>query len=106
MEILTSMESINVFIKESSFTIIYFSSSSCNVCVNLIPKIEKLLRGYSKVAYAKVEIENLPLVSGAFSIFTLPCILGFIDGKEIIREARFVNIKELEGKIQRYYDFI
>lgn len=106
MKILTSIENINTFIKENNFAIIYFSSSSCNVCINLIPKIENLLKSYSKVAYAEVQIENFPLISGAFSIFTLPCILGFIDEKEIIREARFISIKELEEKIQRYYDFI
>ncbi len=30
----------------------------------------------------------------------------FIEGKEIIRESRFISIIELQDKIQRFYDFI
>ena len=106
MKALTSIEDINCFIKENEFVMLYFSSSNCGVCVSLLPKIEALLKLYPKVICSKIEIESIPLAVGAFSIFTLPCILAFIDGKEIIREARFISIKNLEEKIERYYDFL
>ncbi|WP_106064155.1 thioredoxin family protein [Clostridium liquoris] len=106
MEILNSIESINNFIKENRISMVYFSSNSCNVCINLLPKIQELLKSYPLIRYGKVEIDKVPEAAGTFSVFTLPCILAYIDGKEIIREARFISIMELKGKIERYYEFL
>ncbi|MDT8718756.1 thioredoxin family protein [Clostridium sp. 19966] len=52
------------------------------------------------------EIDELPSIAGKFSVFALPCILIFLEGKEILREARFISINELEGKIKRFYDLM
>lgn len=76
------------------------------VCVGLLPKIGELMEKYRKIAYVKVDIDKLQSVVGKYSIFTLPAIILFIDGKEIIREARFISIVELEKKIQRFYDLV
>lgn len=106
MIMLDSSDSVDRFIKENRISMIYFSSNSCSVCAILLPKIEQLMRKYSKIAYAKVDIDKLQIVVGKYSIFTLPAIIIFIDGKEIIREARFISIVELEKKIERFYDLI
>lgn len=106
MEILNSIEDIKNYIKDNRVSMLYFSSNSCNVCVDLFPKIQELLKAYPKVKFGKIEIDNLPAVAGTFSVFTLPCVLMFADEKEIIREARFVSIMELKEKIERYYSFI
>lgn len=106
MRVLDSSDNIDSFIKENKISMVYFSSSSCNVCVGLLPKIGELMEKHRKIAYAKVDIDKLQSVVGKYSIFTLPAIILFIDGKEIIREARFISIVELEKKIQRFYDLI
>ena len=103
---LDSPDSISKFIKENKLSMLYFSSNSCSVCAGLLPKIEELMKKYNKIASAKVEIDKLQLVAGEYSIFTLPAVIIFIEGKEIIREARFISIIELEEKIQRFYDLI
>lgn len=106
MEKLHSVESINIFIKENKFSMIYFSTKGCNVCTALFPKVEKLLHLYPRISLAKVDIDELTEAAGAFSIFTIPCILAYIDGKEIIREARFISMDLLEEKLSRFYSFL
>lgn len=106
MRVLDSSKSIDEFIKGNKITMLYFSSNSCGVCTALLPKIEELMVRYSKIDYAKVDIDKLQSVAGKYLIFTLPVIILFIDGKEIIREARFISITVLEEKIGRFYDFI
>ncbi|MEW9097119.1 MAG: thioredoxin family protein [Clostridiaceae bacterium] len=103
---LNSIEEINDFIKENSLAFIYFSSNNCSVCHALLPKIEELLKSYPKIKMGKVEIDNVTMAAGKFSVFTLPCILMFADGKEIIREARFISIMELEEKVHKYYNLL
>ncbi|AJA48471.1 thioredoxin [Clostridium pasteurianum DSM 525 = ATCC 6013] len=106
MRVLDSSDNMDSFIKENKISMIYFSSNACNVCVGLLPKIGELMEKYRKIAYVKVDIDKLQSVVGKYSIFTLPAIILFIDGKEIIREARFISIVELEKKIQRFYDLV
>jgi thiol-disulfide isomerase/thioredoxin len=106
MKILDTLESIDKFIIENKIVMLYFSSQHCGVCVGLLPKIKELLKNYSKIAFAKVEIDEVQLAVGKYSIFTVPTIIMFIEGKEIIRETRFISIVELQRKIQRFYNLI
>lgn len=106
MKILNCVEDINDFIKENRISMVYFSSNNCSVCINLIPKIEEILKPYPMIKCRKVEIDKVTEAIGTFSVHTLPCILLFIDGKEIIREARFISIMELKEKIERYYELV
>lgn len=106
METLHSIESIDAFIKEKGFSMIYYSTESCNVCKALFPKLEQLLQSYPKIRLARVDIGELTEVAGAFSIFTIPCILAYMEDKEIIREARYISMDLLEEKISRYYSFL
>lgn len=106
MKILNSVEEIKDFIKENRLSFIYFSSNDCGVCHVLFPKIQGMLKSYPKVKLAKVEIDRVPMAAGEFSVFTLPCILMFADEKEIIREARFIIMMELEEKVEKYYNLL
>ena len=78
MEILNSIESINNFIKENRISMVYFSSNSCNVCINLLPKIQELLKSYPLIRYGKVEIDKVPEAAGTLSISTYLLYLVFL----------------------------
>lgn len=106
MKILNSIESINNFIEENRFVLLYFFSDDCNVCSALLPKVEEILNEYPNTKAAKIDIKNIPMAVGTFNVFTLPCISVFIDKKEVIREARFISADELKKKIKRYYSIV
>lgn len=106
MKILKSIESIDTFTKEAGFNLVYFSTEACNVCKALFPKVEQLLKSYPEIKAARVDLTELTEAAGAYSIFTIPCILAYMDGKEIIREARYISMDQLEDKIARYYSFL
>jgi len=45
-------------------------------------------------------------IAGQLSVFTVPTILIFFDGKELIRTSRNISIEQLRGQIRRYYQLI
>lgn len=106
MKTLHSIEAIEAFIQGDRFTFVYFSTEACNVCKALFPKIEQMLDAYPEIKAARVYLDEITEAAGAFSIFTMPCILAYMDGKEIIREARYISMDQLEDKIARYYSFL
>jgi len=102
MKRFNNISSIESFIKSNNKCLIYFSSPSCSVCKSLLPKIKKLIKNYESIKMAYVNIKDVPAVGGKYSIFTMPTILFFINGKETLRESRFISIPDLKSKIERY----
>lgn len=103
MENLSSIKEIRDFIMKNQLALLYFSSPDCKVCDVLIPKVEEMIKNYSSIQIATVNIKMVPEVAGEYSIFTIPTILLFINNEEFIREARHISVIQLEEKIKRYY---
>lgn len=104
MEILDSNEILNGLLKTNDMLLLYFGSDACDVCHIIKPKVEEILIKYPKIKVVDVNIENSLITSSFYNIFTIPAIIFFVDGKETIREARFINLQDLESKILRYYN--
>jgi thioredoxin 1 len=106
MKVLNTLDEVDEFIKNNTIAMIYFASEGCNVCGVLLPKIEEMIIKFPKIKISKVQIDNFTEAAGQYSIFTLPAILVYIEGKEIIREARFISVEMLERTIERYYGLL
>jgi len=106
LDVINSIEEISEFISNNKLAFLYISSSSCDVCSILLPKIEEILYKYPKILSKEVSINKLPETAGYLSIFTVPALILYIEGKETIRKARFISVDELDKEIERYYKII
>lgn len=106
MEKIESVLEIDKFIQENKLAFLYISSNNCNVCEALMPKVKEVLEKYPRIISKKVVIDEIQEVSGHLSIFTIPVIIFYIEGKEIFRRARFISIDEIQDLIERYYNLI
>lgn len=106
MIMLKSIEEIESFKKDNEFAVLYFSTDTCNVCKSLFPKVAELVESFPRARLAKIMADEVTEAAGSYSVFTIPCILAYMDGKEIVREARYISIGDLEDKISRYYEFL
>ena len=52
----------------------------------------------------QVNAEEITELAGFLSIFTVPVLILFADGKEMMREARFVHVEEFKEKIKKIYE--
>lgn len=87
--------------------LLYFSSESCSVCKVLKPKVAELLReNFPLMVSHYVDTEKSPVISGQFSVFTIPTILIFFEGKEQVRYSRNISMHQLEESISRPYSMI
>ena len=109
MNSLNSIDDIKDFIKENKFVLLYFSSDGCSICDDVLPRLKELLKEllkkHPKVVSAHVEIQNMPSVASIFGIFTIPAVIIYLEGKEIVKQARYINFLELKEKIQRFSEF-
>lgn len=101
-----SCEAIDALINENEMVLVYLGNENCGVCNALKPKIKEMLKAYPNIKSVQVDTEKSLKVAAAYNSFTIPVILLFINGKEIVREARHISIQDINNKISRYYNIL
>lgn len=101
-----SNEAIEKLVNDNEMVLVYFGSENCSVCSAMKPKVEEILKDYPKITSVEVDVERSIRAAALYSVFTIPVILVFIEGKESIREARHISIQDIDYKIARYYNML
>lgn len=104
MESVTTLDALNERIREADQLLVYVSHPGCSVCHALKPQVEDMLTAFPQIASVAVDSDEVPDIAGAYSIFTVPVVLYFMNGKEMLRRARFVPIGELTHQLERIQD--
>lgn len=104
---LTLLDEIQEAIEKHPAMLVYFSAPHCNVCKVLKPKVAEMIStSFSEIKLYYINIEDAPVVSGQFRIFSIPTILVFFEGREYIRKSRNIGLLELEGELSRPYSIL
>ncbi|MDE3839992.1 thiol reductase thioredoxin [Bacillus methanolicus] len=104
IEELTSLEMVEKFIKKHHLSFLYISRTNCSVCHALLPQVRNLMNQFPLIQLGHINADNVNEIAGYFSVFTVPALFLFVDGKEYVREARFVHLDQFKEKIKKIYD--
>jgi len=104
---INNLDVFNKTIENKEAVLVYFSNEMCNVCKVLKPQVAQLMdENFPKIELIYIDIEKTPEISAQNSVFTIPTIIVYFQGKEYIRKSRHIGIGELEDSIERPYDLI
>lgn len=106
MKTISDFESIIRERDSDGMSLFYFSRPSCGVCSAIKPKVISLLEEFPDIRSYYVNLDDIPEAAGQMSVLTIPAVLAYADGKEIVREARYISMDNLSEKIRRPYSFI
>jgi len=85
----------------------YLSTPECNVCKVLKPKVMDMIENdFAEIRFCYVDLNEAKEISGQLSVFSVPTIIVYLEGKETIRASRNVHLEELREQIERYYKMI
>jgi len=101
---LKSKESFFSFISSNKPVLVVFSKHDCAICKPVKEKIEKRFQGV--VDTANVYLDEVKELSGELSIFNVPVVCIFLEGKEVYRFVRVFSMNEIEEKLNRLLEFI
>ena len=94
-------------IQSSKALVIYVYNDHCAPCVSLRPKVEELLsREFPRMRLHYINGEHEPQSAAALGVFSHPTLIVFFEGKEYIRESKYVSIGQLDRAIRRPYDLL
>ena len=104
MDFINSQDSLNELITNDEMLLVYFGDENCNVCVAIKPKLEEILKKYPNIKSVQIDVEKSIQIAASYNIFTIPAILLFIEGKETMREARYISMQNTDNVLSRYYN--
>lgn len=104
---LISNEELIDFIRNNETAAVYFSTPECNVCKVLKPKIMSFLQeDFPKFVFAYINCDENKIAAAQNSVFTVPTLLFFVDGIEVLRKSRNISLTELSDELNRICSFL
>jgi thioredoxin-like negative regulator of GroEL len=102
-----TIESINQIIKENPAVMLYFSAPTCNVCHALKPKLlEAISENFQTFEISSIDVSTDADIAAHFSVFAIPTVLVFLDGREFLRKSRHMSVGEVINEIKRPYEIM
>ncbi|MHA6252499.1 thioredoxin family protein [Oceanobacillus sp. CAU 1775] len=103
-EELHTIEAVDNFISNDPLTFVYISRTGCSVCHALLPQVEELMEKFPEIRLGHVNSAEVEEVAERFTVFAVPALLLFVEGKEYLREARIVHMSLFQDRVQKIYD--
>jgi len=88
-------------IEKETFPLFYLSRPACGVCGDLKPQFEKMSHQIQGIKAYYINLDEHEDIAGQFSVFTIPGVLVYAQGKEILREARNFSIEDIRSRLER-----
>lgn len=83
---------------------LYFSAPTCNVCHALKPKLfDAIQSNFETFEIVSIDTSLSQDIAAHFSVFSIPTVLVFLDGREFLRKSRHMSVDEVVREIERPY---
>ena len=103
MHEITDIEEL-VKMKATGAVFILFGGKQCNVCHALRPQLENMLAlHYPDITSVYIDCEVSPEICAQHSVFTLPAVQFYIEGKKVTEFARSFSVEQLIQSMHRSY---
>jgi thioredoxin 1 len=88
-------------LKKHNLLVVDCYADWCGPCRVIAPFVEQLATEYSgRVTFAKVDVDNAPMISRQFSISSIPTLLFFKNGKLVDRQIGALPKHALKERVE------
>lgn len=102
-----TLESLNQTLSTHDAVLLYFSAPTCNVCHALKPKLtEAIMDHFPTFIIESIDISETPEIASYFTVFAIPTVLIFFQGREFLRKSRHMSVGEVVDAIERPYNLM
>lgn len=101
MNILTDYKEIEKVLKKD-FVMVIAKSHTCTACKTILDLMENYIPNLDEIEIHNVYIDDLDKFRGEHLIFSVPTVLIFSEGKELLRESRYINYDKITRLIDLY----
>lgn len=102
MEHLTNINDIELALTHNRLCLFFIKAPDCGVCDVMLNRVGRLADSHPALYSFFTDIREEPLIAGRFLVFSGPTVLLLVDGKEVYRGSGFINMEELEMRIEAF----
>ena len=102
MKHLKNIKDIEQTIADNRLCLFYIKAPDCGVCNVMLDKVVRLADQFPSLTSFYTDITGEPLIAGRYLVYSGPTVLLLIDGKEVYRGSKFIDLEELEFNINRF----
>jgi len=82
------------------FVMIIAKSHTCTACNSILGMLEQNVPNLSEIDIYNIYIDDIDQFRGEHLIFSVPTVLIFSEGKELLRESRYINYSKVTRLIE------
>ncbi len=101
MNIIDNYKDVEKVIKKD-FVMIIAKSHTCSACKSLLGLLERSIPNLDKIEIHNIYIDDIDRFRGEYLIFSVPTVLIFSEGKELLRESRYINYDKITRLIELF----
>lgn len=96
-----SLKELQEHVEQNDLSFLFLYGQHCSVCHAVLPQIKPIVENYPEIKSMQADIETIPEISGEYTVFTVPVVLLFVNGKEVMRFARFIEKNKLKEQLEK-----
>jgi len=101
MEHITDIQDIEQTLTDHRLCLFYIKAPDCGVCNVMLDKVGRLADSHPSLCSFYTDITEEPLIAGQFLVYSGPTVLLLLDRKEVYRGSGFINLEDLEHRINQ-----
>lgn len=107
MAAMQTLDDIQKAVQTHPAVLLYFSAPQCTVCRTLRPKVWQAMEThFESLRPIYVDVTETPEISSHYSVFAIPTLVVFLDGREFVRKSRYMSVGDLVEEIRRPYEIM
>ncbi len=87
----------SVVLKSDKPVLVDFNATWCGPCRMMGPVLEDYSNENDKVKIVSIDVDENSDLASTYGVLSIPCLVLFKDGKEVIRNVGFIGKEELES---------
>lgn len=101
MDVLKDYESIEDILNKD-LVIIVAKTHTCSTCTMISEHLHHTIKRLNEVEHYQVFVDDMDSFRGKHVVFSVPTVLIFSNGKELLRESRFIDTHKINRLIDAY----
>jgi predicted thioredoxin/glutaredoxin len=87
---------------QKEFVMIIAKTHTCSACQTILNVLEHNVPNLDQIEVYNIYIDDVDEFRGKHLIFSVPTVLIFSEGKELLRESRYINYAKIERLISMF----
>lgn len=87
---------------QKDLVMVIAKSHNCSMCNSILQMLEQNVSNLDQIEKYAIYIDDIDQFRGDHLIFSVPTVLIFSNGKELLRESRYINYAKIDRLIDLY----